>query len=891
MALLLGSPLGSKGSFSSLRALAIAACAAIGLTASAPPARADAIDDMAKKLIAYEGEVQQLKQTIRKPQISKGEESQASRRLVDAQVAFGIGDYDDAAVMLYDFVAKYPNNRSYDEALYYLAESLFRKRDLLASRTYFIRLIKELGSRSKFYQQGLERLIELSLLLHDDSDVKDWLAALDRVPESKRRASVYYVRGKYAYFNGNYDEAIRLFARLTLKSEYYFQARYFLAVSQVSKGNLLAAIRVYDKLLATKPRNDDDKYIIELTHLAMGRLFYECATAQQCGVALSERERSNIRKRYERAELTNKQLAEKMDEARQDKLWSKAIDQYLMISRHSKFFDEALYEIAWVYVKNKQFEKALRAVELMSLADPDSARLPDVKILEGQLRTRKGKRLAHSNEGNAAEEYSKAYEVFDRTRNTFRRPHDELKRLIEESVDPRQYMAQITGRNSTVFEVQSTMPDVAANWVRKQPEVSRVVAIETDLGDVEEEIQATERTITRLEQALSETEGVNIFPALSQKRTRAIEILEDLLRMRVRLADELRKRVWSQANASERQAIDLRTAARKQLTEEFAGLPDASLAYGERIERARSEYDALDKRASEVAVVIDSTQAVLVALEKYVADNRARGSLPKNVAEIESSIRELRVEVDAMRNELANVRHEATLAKDEAGTGDEVANRARALRTELRQAVSDELRAMQQVVPKLGGGSRAKADQILSLAQKASSITLQLDQTNKVIGEVVDMVLAEVRESVDEEKARLAAYKQEFNEYQNESRVIGGEVLGESFKAVAKEFYEILVQSDVGIIDITWAQREFADETAKRLNYDRKRALRTLDADFGDVLEQERKANKAKATGGAGEDDGAGEDGDGGSAGEDGDGGSAGEDGGAASSGSEGGAP
>lgn len=810
-----------------------------------PPAPADVVDDIAKKLVAYDGEVQQLSQSIRRPKIHEGKQAQASRRLMDAQVAFGMGDYDDAAVMLYDFVAKYPRHRSYGEALYYLAESLFQKGDLLAARTYFVRLVNELGAGSKFYQHGLERLIELSLLLQDDENVSEWMDALNQVPEGKRRSSVYYVQGKYAYFNARYNEAIRLFAKLGPKSKYYFQARYFLGVCHVAKQDFMAAIRIFEKLVDTKPKTDDDKTVIELTHLALGRLFYECANAQQCGVVLSERERSRVRKKYERAELSNKELAERLDDARQDKLWAKAVDHYLLIARNSDFFDEALYEIAWVYVKNKKFEKALRAVELMTLANPDSARLPDVKILEGQLRTRKGKRLAYSDEGSSAEEYSKAYKVFDRTRNTFRRPHDELTKLIEASVDPRQYMAQITGRTSKLFQVQSTMPEVAATWVRKQPEVTKVVKIETDLGDVEDEITATEKTIDRLEQALSATEGVNIFPTLAQKRTRAIEILEDLLQIRVQLANQLRNRVWGKASVAERQKIDALTAKRKELMLAFHNLPDSSMAYGERIAQARKEYDALDRQASEVGVIIESSEAMLVALEKYIIDNRKRGDLPKNLSMIEDTITELRKEVDDMRAELEELRHEAVLGKDAAGTGDNVAKRARLIRDRLRLAISEELRAMEQVSARLGGSTRTKSVQIVSLAQKANSLTLRLDATNKVIADVVNMVLAEVRESVNEERARLAAYKREYDEYQQESRVLGGEVLAESFRAVEKAFYEILVESDVGIIDITWAQREFADETGKRLNFEKKRELRTLQADFGDVLKEERKAKAA----------------------------------------------
>ena len=72
---------------------------------------------------------------------------------------------------------------------------------------------------------------------------------------------------------------------------------------------------------------------------------------------------------------------------------SKSVDEYLRISRRSDLFDEALYEVTWVYVKNKEFDKALRALELLALADPTSQRMPDVRILEGNLRIRKAQAI------------------------------------------------------------------------------------------------------------------------------------------------------------------------------------------------------------------------------------------------------------------------------------------------------------------------------------------------------------------------------------------------------------------------------------------------------------------------------------------------------------------
>ncbi len=829
--------------FSWLPAAALGAAAAFLAPAAA---RADAVDDIGKKITRIDGEVIQLGKGIKKPDLTQGSRDAASRRLVDAQLAFGLGNYDDAAVMLYDFVAKYKNTPSYDEGLYYLAESLFKKGDMYAARTYFTQLVKEVGPSSKFYQQGLERLIELSLKLRDDTDVQAWLDALDNVPEGKRRDSVPYVRGKHAYFTGNYDAAISYFEKIPTTSTYYFQARYFLGGTHVAKRDFVPALRVYSALLKLAPKSKDDRVVAELAHLAMGRIYYECDTPEQCAIGLTAAERDKLAKEYAKLNLSEEQMNEKYADLRQKKLWSRAIDQYLMISRRSENFDDALYEVSWVYVKNKKYEEALRALELLALADPDSTKMPEVRILEGNLRIRRAQAQSYATEGNSVEEYDKAQRVFDTTKLTFDSPHKELIKIIEQRADPRAFMAQVTGRSSDTFDVHATMPEVAAEWVRRQPDVERVVAIETDLGIINDDITEALQTIGRLEAAIAGASGANVFPALASKRSRSIEVLEELTELRFQLMNHMRNLVLRHVSDQQRARMDQLAAERQAAAQAFKELPNAKLSHSERIAAAREEYTELDKQAAEVAVTIENVEATRLAIAKYIDDMKRMGNKLPDLTLYQKTDKELAAEVAAMRTELEQIRREGEMARDVAGTGDDLAKKERELRDRLRRSIEAEHKYMFEVSRSATGDDRRKIDQIALLADKADRLTRTLDEINVKIDEVVTWGLKDVREALDEEKARLTAYQREYHDLELESRELGGEVLGESFGVVRDMFYDLLVRTDVGIIDIAWAQREFADKTLKALDRDKKREQRTLRVDFDQVLREEEEA-KAKA--------------------------------------------
>lgn len=791
------------------------AAALVGALGGAGSARADVLDDLSKKLVTYEAEARELGSGIKKPTNQPRKDDVMTRRLIDAQVAFGVGNFDNAALLLYDYVAQgsvssptgvASRGREYDTALYYLAESLFQKNDRVASRTYFAQLVKEMPT-SKFYQQSLERLIELSLLLGESEGVDAWLADLDRVPTDKRRASVPYVRGKYAFAQDQFDEAERWFKEVGADSEYGFQAQYFLGTTYVAKKDLGKATQAMAGLLDREPRNDDEARVKELAQLALGRLYYE------------------------RDQPT------------------KAIDSYLLIDRKSDLFDEALYEVAWVYVKSQQYDKALRALELLALADPTSQKLPTVRILEGNLRIRKAqgiheKIVAGLDTGSASgtEEYDKAEKIFDATHATYLDPHDELAKIIAANEDPQTFLAQITGRASETFQTNSTMPEIAAAWIREEPDVGRVMTVETDLGDIAEEIGEAERTIERLDAVLTSPNRVNIFPSLGVKRSRSTEILEEMLAMRERLADDERKLAERTASGAQLAAIEPLTQRRRALADQLRALPDSEVAFGKRIERARGEFDSLDQEAAELMVTIDTTQATVIAIDKYLKDTAepsdpaARQAWTTQRLEAQKVITELTLEIEGMHQELAGIRREVVLGRDEAGSGDEVSVRGKQLRADLRQALAAEHRA----VAGLTMSDPKRAGKIADLIRRSDAVVVQLDQINDTIDQIVEIALTEVRDTLTYEKAELASYRREFLLYEAESRALGGTVLGQAFRDVKTKFYDVLVRTDVGNVDVGWSKKEESDDDLQRLNLDKSREIKQLKDEFADLIREAR---------------------------------------------------
>ncbi|HEY0480860.1 MAG TPA: tetratricopeptide repeat protein [Kofleriaceae bacterium] len=771
--------------------LAALVAASTGIAhADGPPApRPERPEDIEARLAAFETETRQLRADLPRPNQIPG--SIGQRRLLDAEVAYSLGDYDTAALRLFDLASRPGPDR--EPATFYLAEALFQKGDRGAAAGYYEQVVAG-GVSSRYYQPALERLIEIAIAQKDDSHLADVLGALDRINPGLRLPSVPYVRGKLAYSQGKYDEALAFFQEVPRGSDHELQAAYYAATAHVAKGDLQRATDIFTDLIGRRPRTSNDRRMVELAQLALGRLYYE------------------------------------RDQA------SKSIDSYLLVDRHSDLFPDALYEVAWVYVKSKQYDKALRALELLARSDPQSTKTPTVKILEGNLRLRKAQMIRGAQiqgtidakeQDDPATEYDKAVQVFTETHDLYVPSYAALAQMVDGGAPPEQYLSQIAGRSQHVFQVAAPIPEAAVQYLRDEPEVQRVVSVEADLAETGADIAQAEATIARLEGVLAAGDRGAVYPELSGRRTRVAAIEAGLLKIRNDLAeDQLR------LTAGIGEVTGL-TTNRRQRYAAFAAMPDPAHAAAEHMAQNHARYDAIDRTATEAGDAIGQAQAMAVALRKYAADTP---DLPADQRKtVATTLDDAAREAAAIENELAAVHQELALGRDLAGVGDPGVAAAAVARHQARAAEDAE----HKLLARLTGGSsdRARSQQLAALGDRAARVAAELEQAGQQIDQAIDQGLQEVRGMLAKDKATLAAYKAELAGNEAESRALGGTVLAASFRGVKAKFYDIVIRTDVGNVDVAWSEKEDIDDDLKRLNLSRQRELKQLRDEFKDILD------------------------------------------------------
>jgi chromosome segregation ATPase len=317
------------------------------------------------------------------------------------------------------------------------------------------------------------------------------------------------------------------------------------------------------------------------------------------------------------------------------------------------------------------------------------------------------------------------------------------------------------------------IPDAAAQWLRDQPEVQRVVGVESDLGEIYSNIVESETIINRLEGVLATGDRTTVYPKLASRRHRIAAIQDDLVRVRSDLADQEAALVSSSADLAQA------TATRKQLAQQYAAMGDPEKAYADRVSQTRSQYEQVDNSLNEVSSTLDSTEAMAVAMRTYALTGHVD---PPTGDAVKTTLDAAATEAQQIEDELTAIRNEVALGKDLAGVGDDGIAAARALRAQLKTAQDNEQRMLDGFAS--ASRDRGRSQNLAALADRAASLAANLDGTDQAIDRSVGQGLDEVKVLLAAEKQNLDAYKQELNSDEQDARSVGALVLAESFKDV-----------------------------------------------------------------------------------------------------------
>lgn len=760
----------------------VVAIAALCSTLSAT-AHAQDLDAITRETTTIEGQVDAL---VREPLEERGRRSptHVEERLTDGELFYRLQDYVRASIIFTDIVDNHADHAAYSDALFLLADSLFRAGDYLGARTRF----REVISRSSdprfrpFIQRALGRLIEIAIHTRDFDGIEEVFRQLSSLPPAEVEAATTYFRAKYLFSRAvptedvlrdpaararidtaQLDQARASFEAVAPGSPYYPQALYFIGVIYTVREQYPQAIEAFTRVLRSESTTPEHQEIAELTHLALGRLYYETDQLDQ------------------------------------------AIEAYQTVPRTSARFDIALYEIAWVYIRLGDSVRAERALEVLGLAAPDSRFIPDGKLLRANLLLRNGR----------LEEAERVFQEVYREFNPVRRELDDILRAHE--ADPIGYFRGLVHENLEVFDANAFLPPIAQRWAGLEGDMDRALETLSDLAQARQLVTETSQLVERLTAALSAANRVAVFADLRRQFERSTQLRNRITRLR-------RSLLASERGTGSGELEEVRTR-RRELERFLDRMPTTDEEIAAQDDEVLGQVRRLERELARLEVELLGIEARITGIEHYL-DSPNRTPSPDADRAVRAEVANHHAAVHDYRRQIQELRIGLEAARLQVGVGDDRYARQERIRVEYNQLVERE-RAL--------GGGGGRSDELF---RRLAAAERRLDQRDGEIERVADERAADIRRQVDEESQRIVGYQQALAELDVEAEDIIGAVSYQSFRQVQRRFYDLVLRADVGRIDVSWAVREEHRMRVEMLTRERQREIQALDDDFREIMDE-----------------------------------------------------
>ena len=641
--------------------------------------------------------------------------------------------------------------------------------------------------------KALARLVDVSLRLNDPPEaIAPLLDKFNLVPPPQVDAALLYAKGKAYFRTGAWNDATGAFAQVANGTRYSHQARYFqglvamkvaraAAVSDPGKAgssgvNFKPAIAAFRSVADLAPDTPEHAHVIDLAWLAIGRLFYEMEQYQQAGEAYSK------------------------------------------VGRGSPEFDTMLFELAWVYVRTGDVERAQRALEVLEVSNPDSDYVAESTLLQADLLLRAGA-------------FDRALQLYDTVRSQYEPMRVRVASFLDSTKDVSVYYDRLRKQQLDALDQSEVLPPIAVRWAREAENGPLAFAVIDDVNECKTLLKHSNDVIDRLTALTNASTRVRAFKDLAAGEETALGLLNRVSRARLSLAHALDK-VEPGSLSGELGAARDRRRARMASVE---GLPGDPQDFAERERAGTTQWNTLSQALTQRTAEVESMQATINGLRRVLADGPAQG-----VALDPASVKEFQVELDANEHDMKvykeqtlELRREVEVGRAQIGLGDSRYQADADYRSRFRDALEEEVRLAAS--GGAGGDAQAFSASVGPTLVQARGYENELVALIQQMDVQVNTRTDALRQDIETQRVAVAGYQQRLDSLDGEARDLVGHVAEDNFKLVRKRLSGIVLRADVGITEQAWEVREEELDRVRNLQSERARQDQVLDEELKEV--------------------------------------------------------
>jgi len=690
----------------------------------------------------------------------------------------------------------------YADASFLIAEAYFQSRQHLSARRHY-REVLEHASRpayGEYLGRSLSRLVDISLRTDDLESLDFVFARLDALPQADKSGSLAYARAKALYARKDYNAAKSAVNSVSVGSEYTLQAQYLLGVVLMKETLSLSPAPTGAAKASGKPASAPDvrftqaieqfrkvtrmpastaaaRHVVDLAWMAIGRLFHETDD------------------------------------------YVEAAEAYSHVDRGSPEFSTMLYELAWVYVRLGDFERAQRALEVLTITDPNNLELADGSLLRADLMLRAG-------------EFQNALGLYKDVSSHFDPIRQQLDSFLKSTNDPAVYYDKLTTDDFGAAS-DDKLPKVVLDWARDQAEDQHVFGVIDDVSRSRNLIKNSRKLASKLNAVLSVSSRVKAFPEIQVQMQQVLSLSNKLARARGTLAEG----IDDVANSDVGGELATVRNERRALMKRLGWMPVTEGEFIHRDESGDTQWSRASQALQELTVEADKLNAIVNGLHRVMNEADKHG-----VTSDAQSRARFQLEIDANERDLVTYhkrieefRNAIEVGKAQIGFGDQRYVDDQEVRKRFRELLSREVALL--IAGQDSSDAAAYGKSIQPLLARADNDDAALDLQRAKYEEQAIQQANALRDKISQEIALVEGYAQNLDGLDQQARLLVGEIAMKNFSLVRDRLKSIVLRADVGIVQEAWEVREEQALRVRNLQRERAREEQTLNDELREVLD------------------------------------------------------
>lgn len=696
----------------------------------------------------------------------------------------------------------------YADASFLLGEAYFQSKQYLSARRHYREILDRASKPqyAEFIGRSLSRLVDVALRTDDLESLDFVFARLDGLPQADKSGSLPYARAKALYARKDYAAARNAVNTVSVGSPYTLQAQYLLGVisiketlaaaptpvapaagatavgeaapaKPVSDARFTQAIEQFRKVTRMPATTAEGRHVVDLAWMAIGRLFHETDD------------------------------------------YVEAAEAYSHVDRGSPEFSTMLYELAWVYVRLGDFERAQRALEVLTITDPNNLELADGSLLRADLMLRAG-------------EFQNALGLYKDVSGHFDPIRQQLDDFLKSSNDPAVYYDKLTADDFGAAS-DDKLPKVVLDWARDQAEDQHVFGVIDDVSRSRALIKDSRKLAAKLGAVLSLSSRTKAFPEIQVQLQQVFSLLNKLARARGTLAEGMDDVASSNVGG---ELATVRTE-RRSLMKRLGWMPVTEGEFIRRDESGDTQWSKASQALQELTVEADKLNAIVNGLHRVMneADKHGVTSDPQSRARFQLEIEANERDLQTYHKKIEEFRTAIDVGKAQIGFGDQRYVEDQEVRKRFRELFAREVALVSAGQDSSDAAAYARA--IQPLLSRADNDEAALDVTRAKYEQQALEQASVLREKISQELSLVETYAQNLDGLDQQARLLVGEIAMKNFGLVRDRLKSIVLRADVGIVQEAWEVREEQALRVRNLQRERAREEQTLNDELREVLD------------------------------------------------------